>query len=200
MDLWVEVYGFRKEGRKLTGRTDKWINGKFRSPINSKDGHAIDDCIDPRERRVLEFVVLILYPEKQNRITKEVGNTIFGALTREYKVNWGQLIPIVVGWLVANLENRKPSSISPYLFYLYSRNECVKEEEIEELEVARKYLELGITPDAVGHPDVVEIDSERELLSPREQQRILEGSPSSRKKYSYRSLEGKLPMRHLDWH
>ena len=71
--------------------------------------------------------------------------------------------------LVAHLEKKKPSSISPYLFHLYSRNECLKEEEIEELEVAKKYLELGITPDAVAHPEVVEIGSKRESLSPREQ-------------------------------
>ena len=60
----MEVYGFWKEGCKLAGRTNRWIDGKFRSPINSKDGHAVDDCIDPREKRVLEFVILILYLEK----------------------------------------------------------------------------------------------------------------------------------------
>ena len=98
-----------------------------------------------------------------------VGNTIFISLSREYKVNWDQVIHEVVHRLVAHLEKKKPSPISPYLFHLYSRNECLKEEEIEELEVARKYLELGITPDVAGHLEVVEIDSERESLSPREQ-------------------------------
>ena len=161
------------------GRTDRWIDGKFRSPINSKDGHAVDDCIDPRERRILEFVVPILYLEKQNRVTKEVGKTVFGAMAGEYKVKWRQVIQIVVGWLVANLEKKKPSSISLYLFHMYSKNECLKEEEIEELEVAKKYLELGITLDAAGHPNVVEIDSKRKSLSFRKQQRILEGSSSS---------------------
>ena len=63
-DHWTDVYKFKKEGRTVVGRTDRWIKGKFRSPINSKDGHAIDDYIDPRERRVLEFVVPIIYPEK----------------------------------------------------------------------------------------------------------------------------------------
>ena len=107
-------------------------------------------------------------PKKKNRVTKEVGTIVFGDLAGEYKVNWGQVIQIIVGRLVANLEKRKPSLISPYLFHLYSRNECLKEEEIEELEIARKYLELGIILDAAGHPDVVEIDSERESLSPRD--------------------------------
>ena len=46
---------------------------------------------------------------------------------------------------------------------------------------------------------MVEIDSETESLSPREQQRIMEGSPSSWRKSSYRSLEGKMPVCHPDW-
>ena len=104
-----------------------------------------------------------------------------------------------MGRLVVNLEKRKPSPISSYFFHLYSRNECLEEEEIEELEVARKYLELGTILDAAGHPDVVEIDSERKLLSPRKQQRILKGFPSSRRKSSYRSPEGKMPVRHPNW-
>ena len=78
-------------------------------------------------------------------------------------------------------------------------NECLKEEEIEELEVARKYLELEITPNATRHPDVGEIDFERESLSPREQQRILEGPLSSRRKFFYHLPERKMPVRHPDW-
>ena len=196
---WAKVYSFQKEKKTIAERTDRWIDGKFRSPINSKDGHAVDDCVNSREQRILEFVVPIIYLEKPKQVTKVVGNTIFGSLSGEYKVNWGQVIHEVVHRLVAHLEKRKPSPISPYLFHLYSRNECLKEEEIEELEVARKYLELGITPKAPGHPGVVEIDFERESLSPREQQRILEGSPSSRRKSSYCSPEGKLLVRHPDW-
>ena len=68
-------------------RTNKWIDGKFESSINPKDGYAISDCIDPRERRVLEFVVLILYSEKLGKVTKEIGNTIFVALAGEYKIS-----------------------------------------------------------------------------------------------------------------
>ena len=195
----MEVYGFKKEGQTVAGRTNRWINGKLRSPINSKDGHTINDCVNTWKRRILEFIVPIIYLEKPKQVSKVVGNTIFGSLSGKYKVNWGQVIHEVVHRLVAHLEKRKPSPISPYLFHLYSRNECLKEEEIVELEVARKYLELGITPEAAGHPEVVEIDFEKEFLSPREQQRILEGSPSSRKKSSYCSPEGKLPVRHLDW-
>ena len=60
---WIEVYSFQKEGRGMAGRTDKLTEGKFRTTIKPKDGHAVGDCVDPRKRRVLEFVVPILYPE-----------------------------------------------------------------------------------------------------------------------------------------
>ena len=126
-DSWAEVYGFRKEGRTIAGRTDQWIDGKFRSSINSKDGHAVDDCVNPRKRRILEFVVPIIILEKPKQVTKVVGNTIFSSLCREYKVNWDQVIHEVVHRLVAHLEKKKPSPISPYLFHLYSRNKCLKE-------------------------------------------------------------------------
>ena len=68
---------------------DKYVDGKFSIQINPKDGYIIADCVDPRERRVLEFVVLIIYLEKPNRITVMVANTIFGALNGVRKVSWG---------------------------------------------------------------------------------------------------------------
>lgn len=85
-DKWLEVYNF-KEGKIVAGRMDRWINGKFRSPINAKDGLSIKDRVDPRERRILNFVVPLIYPEKPRQITKVVGNTIFGFLSGKYVVN-----------------------------------------------------------------------------------------------------------------
>ena len=73
--------------RGLASRTDKYIDGKFSTLINSKDGHTVADCIDPRKRRVLDFIVPILYPKKPNRVTMMVDNTIFGALSRLWKVS-----------------------------------------------------------------------------------------------------------------
>ena len=39
-DSWAEVYNFRKEGRMHAGWTETWIDGKFKTSINPKDGHA----------------------------------------------------------------------------------------------------------------------------------------------------------------
>ena len=83
----MEVYSFQKEGRGLESRTDKYVDGKFSILINPKDGYTVVKCLDPRERRVLEFVVPILYPEKPSWIIVTVGNTIFGALSGVKKVS-----------------------------------------------------------------------------------------------------------------
>ena len=170
VDLSTEVYNFQKEGRMCAGRTGTWINGKFKTSINPKEGHAVSDCIDFRERRVLEFVIPILYPEKPGRVTKEIGNMIFGALSEEYKVSWGQVIHEVVDKLISVLGKRKPTPVSPYLFHLYSKFECLRKEEIQQVEVAKEYLEMGVAPEV--EPEVVEVDSDRGSLSPEARQQI----------------------------
>ena len=64
-----------------------------------------------------------------------------------------------------NLEKGKSSPISPYFFHFYNKNKCLKRGEMEDLEVAKKYLEYGVSPETVAHLDVLEIDLERESLS-----------------------------------
>ena len=49
-DSWAEVYNFWKEGQMCAGWSKTWIDGKFKTSINPKDGHTISDCIDPKER------------------------------------------------------------------------------------------------------------------------------------------------------
>ena len=75
----------------------------------------------------------------------------------------------VIGKLVSALEKGKPSPILSYLFHLYHRNECLRSGEMEMLEVAKKYLEYGVSPEVEVQPDIVEIDSERESLTSAEQ-------------------------------
>ena len=173
-------------------RTDTWINAKFDSSINPKDGYAVSNCVDLRERKVLEFVVPILYPEKPDRVTKEIGNTIFGVLAGEYKVSWGHMIQNVVGHLVSNLEKVKASPISPYLFYLYYRNECLRGEEMKEVEVARECLEYGIGPDT----PLDEEDAGSQSVGSEERRKL---SPSGRIKFTFRLPKEKSPIRTPKW-
>ena len=74
-------------GERFASRTDKFIGSKFQNPANPKDGFAIADCEDSRAKKVLEFLIPIIYPKKPTRVTVMVGNTIFGALLGEQKVD-----------------------------------------------------------------------------------------------------------------
>ena len=94
-----------------------------------------------------------------------VENTIFGSLSREYKLNWGQVIHGVVHRLMAHLEKGKSSPISPYFFHLYSKNECLNEDEMDEIEATRKYLELRISLEIVAHLE--EVEPEQGSLVPK---------------------------------
>ena len=93
---WRKVYGFAKEGEGMASRTDRFIDGKFSTWVNPKDGFAIADCKEARARRVLEFLVPLLYPEKPTRVTITVGNTIFGALSGERPVDWRLVVKDLV--------------------------------------------------------------------------------------------------------
>ena len=134
------------------------MEGKFSTQINPKDGHIVVDCVDPRERRVLEFIVLILYLEKLTRIIVTVANTIFGALFGARKVSWGLMMQELVDKLVFKLKKEKPSPISPYLFYFYHRFECLREGEIEMLETTRYMLEFGISSEADMQLNTIDLD------------------------------------------
>ena len=98
----------------------------------------------------------------------------------------------MVGHLVANLEKEKATSISPYLFHLYYRNECLRGEEMKEVEVARECLEYGVGPDTP--PD--EEDAGSESIGSKERWKL---SPNSWMKFTFRSPKRKSPIRTLDW-
>ena len=86
---WQKVYRFSREGEDMASRTDQYIDGKFFARVNPKDGFAVFECKDIKAKRVLEFLVPLLYPEKPTRVTIKMGNTIFGALSKERPVDWG---------------------------------------------------------------------------------------------------------------
>ena len=93
---WRKVYGFGRGGEGMASQTDRFIDGMFSDRVNPKDGYAVVDCKDPRVKRVLEFLVPLLYPEKPTRVTITVGNTVFGALSGERPVDLGIVVKDLV--------------------------------------------------------------------------------------------------------
>ena len=87
--------------------------------MNPKDEFAISECKDVRARRMLEFLVPILYTEKLIQVTIIVENTIFRALSEEQRIDWFLVIRDVVVELLFDVGKRKPIPICSFVFHLY---------------------------------------------------------------------------------
>jgi hypothetical protein len=142
-ECWREVYNFSKGGGGLVGRKDEYVKDCFRALPSPKDGYAIEDYIDAPHRRVLAFLIPILYPEKPNRITVTMGNTIFGALNGRRKVNWARIISNLVVQLVARVGKSRASPICPFLYHLYERKEVLRPEEEKGWKIQEAMMKYG---------------------------------------------------------
>jgi hypothetical protein len=142
-ECWREVYNFSTGSDGLAGRKDEYVKDCFKELPSPKDRYAIEDCTDPRHRRVLAFLVPILYPEKPNWITVTMGNTIFGALNRGRKVNWAKIITNLVIQLAARVGKSRASPICPFLYHLYERKELLLPEEEKSWKVQEAMMKYG---------------------------------------------------------
>ena len=122
---WRKFYGFAREGEGMASRTNRFIDGKFSGQVNPKDAYAVVDCKEPRARRVLEFLVPLLYPEKPTRVTITVENTIFGALSEERPIDWGVVVKDLVQRLLSRMGRSKATPICLYVFHLYQAHELL---------------------------------------------------------------------------
>ena len=93
---WRKVHGFLKQTEGMATWTDQYIDGKFSTWVNPKDGYVVLECKDVRAKRVLEILIPILYPEKPTQVTIMVKNTIFGSLLEERPIDWAIVIRDVV--------------------------------------------------------------------------------------------------------
>ena len=140
--VWIQC-----RGKGICIRMDKFIGGKFRNAANPKDGFAIADCEDSRAKRVLEFLIPILYLEKPTRVMVTVGITIFGTLLGERKVDWRILLQAVVAKLVDGVRKFKATLIKPYLFHLYMGQELLNREEMVTYEIGLDLQKYDCMPD-----------------------------------------------------
>jgi hypothetical protein len=142
-EVWREVYNFNTGGGGLAGRKDEYVKDCFKELPNPKDGYDIEDCTDPRHRRMLAFLAPIVYLDKPNRITVTLGNTIFGALIGGRKVNWARIITNLVIQLASRVGKSRASPICPFLYHLYERKELLKPEEEKAWKIQKGMLKYG---------------------------------------------------------
>ena len=151
----------------MAKRREKYAEGKFTNPPHPKDGYLLLECKDPKARRMLEFVVSILYPEKPARVTVTIGNTIFGAYTGERKVDWALVMRDTVKRLLTGIGKSKPTPICPYLLHLYIVHNVVQAEDKKVYMVGESFMCHDIKSDEDEESSSSE-DLEWESLSSRE--------------------------------
>ena len=182
----------------MATRAERYAEGKFANPLHPKDGYSLPECMDPRARRVLEFLVPILYPEKLARVTVAMGNTIFGAYTGEREVDWAMVIWDVVRRLLTGVDKSKPTPICPYLLHLYIAHDVVQADDKKVYIVGKSFMRHEVDPDEEEESSGSE-SSERESLTSNEirelqQQKEKEASPPRHKVTSTSIKKDKAPQ------
>ena len=130
----------------MANRTDLYIEGKFRNNADPKDGFLVRECRNPRERKLLEFLIPIVHPNKPTRVTRTIGNTIFGALSGDRPVDWGKVFSELVQRLVRGVDKAKPTPICPFLYHLYECRGLLTEEEETDYTTAKELNRYQIPP------------------------------------------------------
>ena len=128
----------------MASRTDRFIDGMFSGRVNPKDGYAVADCKDPRVKRVLEFLVPLLYLEKPTRVTITIRNTIFRALSGERLVDWGIVVKDLVQRLLSGMDKSKATPICPYIFHLYHSHELLLPAEKKEYRIQEALVKHNV--------------------------------------------------------
>ena len=192
--VWREVYDFQPGGNSLANRTDLYIEGKFRNDVDPKDGFPVRDCRNPRKRKLLEFLVPIVHPDKPTRMTRTIGNTIFGALSGERPVDWGKVFSELVQWLVGGAGKSKPTPICPFLYHLYECKGLLTKEEETDYTTAKELNRYWITPERDQDSDsgVPRLTGPEPLRAPAPINQVKRGN---RFKKSHRTPEGSPPIR-----
>ena len=103
-DVWNRVYGFpRGIGDEWAGLQDGLFAMKFRADPDPNNGFHPENCRNLRERRVLEFFMPVLNPDKPKWIRLTIANTMFGAMFGVQPVNWGLIIHEIIEWAIPHI-------------------------------------------------------------------------------------------------
>ena len=145
-DTWCEVYGFKMGIKEVwAGRKDGLFAGKFIGEIDPKEGLHSRKCKNPRERRMLEFMMPILNPKKPKWITLTVANTLFRALSGVRPVYWEFIIHDILEKSFS-LVGRKTSYLSPFILHLYAFYGCTTVDEDDMLILVEEEIRFRLQP------------------------------------------------------
>ena len=128
-------------------------------------------------RRLLEFIVPIIHPDKPTRVTITIWNIIFSALDGRRPVDWRLVFRDLAQKLVAKAKKAKPTPICLFLYHLYHARNILPEKEDTDYRAAQELIRYRIIPNPKpgSHPVSEEEDeetrnSEHQIKSPEGEQ------------------------------
>ena len=127
-----------------------------------------------------------MYLEKPTRVTIKLGNTIFGALSGEWPIDWGQVVKDIVQRLFVGMGKSKATPICPYVFHMYQAHELLLPVE-KEYRIVEALLKHNVELEE-GEPEALE-ESEHVSLNSQEIREI-QAQEYSRMKKSPRNKRG----------
>ena len=149
-ELWRDIYNFPSGRAGLSNRMEGYIKGRFIHQVDPKDGYSVDDCQNNWQRKLLEFLVPIVHPDKPTRVTITIGNTIFGALDGGREVDWRVIFWDLAHRLAKGVGKPKSTPICSFLFHLYEGQGLLTGDEELDYRTAREMAGYWITPDHTG--------------------------------------------------
>ena len=143
-----------------------WMVSSY-TRFSPKDGYPVRDCRDATHRRLLEFIVPIIHPDKPTRVTIMIGNTIFGALDGERPVDRERVFMDLVLKLVGGIEKSKPTPICLFLFHLYDSQGLLTDEEETDYRTAQELTNYRITSDLELESALISEEEIGEIQAPK---------------------------------
>ena len=146
---------------------------------------------------MLEFLVPIVHPDKPTRVTRTIGNTIFGALSEERPIDWGKVFSELVQRLVGGASKSKPTSICPFLYHLYECKGLLTEEEETDYTTAKELNRYRISPERDQDSDsgVLRITGPELQRTPAPINQMKRGNRFKKTQKSHRTPKGSPPIR-----
>ena len=192
-DLWRETYQFPRGGSGLSNQMEGHHKRRFMHQVDPKDGYSMGDCRNDRQRRLLEFLVPIVHPNKPTQVMITIGNTIFGALDGGREVDWGVVFRDMAQRLAKGVGKPKPTPICPFLFHLYEGQGVRTTDEELDYRTAKEMAGYRITPDPNSRPGT---DEDKPTPTPAPSPRPRPSQmPNRRRKSTYRAPSGSPPVR-----
>ena len=192
-DLWHDTYSFPRGGSGWSNRMEGHHEGRFMHQVDPKDRYSVGDCRNDRQRRLLEFLVPIVHPDKPTQVMITIGNTIFKALDGGREVDWGVIFQDLAQRLAKGVGKPKPTPICPFLFHLYEGQGLLMADEELDYQTAKEMAGYRIIPDPDSRPGT---DEDEPTPTPAPSPRPGPSrTPNRRRKSTYRAPSGSPPVR-----